>query len=714
MKMKKLLPLLAVATLSMSTAQAQLQPHYHEVDGKMIRCYANQKMEEAANADPTLVQKRALINSRIEKYIAKNADRADSPLRSGSVLTIPVVVHVVYRTAAGNLSAARVQEQIDRLNLDYRRQNTDASQTPSEFSSIVADCEIEFCLATRDPQGNPTTGIVYVQTSQSDIGMSNNYYSTAAGGSTAWNSSQYLNIWVCEVGGGVLGYAYLPGSAPASYDGVVIDYHYFGSTGASAPYNMGRTATHEVGHWLNLQHIWGDSGGCSPDDGVSDTPLQDSEYGGCPSHPQNTCGSNDMFMNYMDYVNDACMNSFTQGQRTRMRSAIQSSRPGLLTSQGCISSSLDAGISQIISPVGGVCATTFAPQVVIKNYGSSALTSATINYRVDGGTASTQSWTGNLSTNQSQTVTLGNITVSNGAHTFEAWTSSPNNGTDGDPNNDDSQSSFTANASGQALPFFEGFEAVTFPPNGWSANNPDNSVTWERTTDAAKTGIASMFMDNWDYPEYGEVDEVTLPALNCNTGGTITMTFDVAYSLYTPSGYSDTLRVLVSDDCGYTWSTVYEKYDNNLSTTGAITTVEFVPTSNQWRNESINLSNYNNASGLLIKFQHVADYENNLHVDNINISSTGVSGVAQVQQEPSLAVYPNPTTGLLNIDVKLPTAEDIEIVLFNALGQSISRVRDSGVVQGGYQMDMSSLPAGFYQVQVVSGAKTLSARVVRQ
>lgn len=716
--MKRIVQTFAFAVLSATAAQAQLLPneHFHEIDGKLIRCYSTEKMLESMAADPALIERRAAVNHKNDKYLARNEAERDGILRAGNVITIPVVVHVVWRTSAGNITDARIMEQINRLNVDFRRQNTDAPQTPLEFQSVASDTEIQFCLATRDPQNNPTTGIVRVQTTLSNIGSGNNYYS-ATNGSPAWNTSQYLNIWVCEIGGGILGYAYLPGSAPATYDGVVIDYRYFGTTGATPPYNLGRTATHEVGHWLNLEHIWGDSPGCSPDDGVSDTPLQGSEYGGCPSHPQNSCGSNDMFMNYMDYVNDACMNVYTAGQRNRMRTAIQNSRPGLLTSQGCVSSSDDAGISQIIAPNGTYCSGTIVPQVVIRNNGGNTLTSATINYRVDGGATSTQSWSGNLTTNQSQTVTLPSITASNGSHTFEAWTSSPNGQTDGDPTNDSQTANFTVSSGGQALPFMEGFESAGFPYAGWTLNNPDGNVTWARTTTAAKTGVASMFMDNWDYTANGQVDEITLPALNCNTGSssTVTMTFDLAYSLYSASGYSDTLRVQVSTDCGQTWTTVYNKAGNQLSTTGATTSVEFIPTAAQWRNESIDLSAYNTAGNLLVKFRHTTDYENNLYVDNINIVSSGVSNVESLEQaQGSLAVYPNPTTGLVAVQVNLPAAENIEILLYNSLGQLVQGMRDDAVTNGAYQMDLSSLPAGLYHVQVKTPNQSLSSKLVRE
>ena len=253
-----------------------------------------------------------------------------------TIITIPVVVHVVYYNSTENISTAQVQSQIDILNEDFRRLNADASNTPSIFQAVAADTEIEFCLATTDPNGNSTTGITRTSTSQTSFSTNDGVKYSSSGGVNAWNTAKYLNIWVCDISGGILGYAQFPGG-PSSSDGVVCDYAYFGNIGtATSPYDLGRTATHEVGHWLNLRHIWGDSN-CG-NDYCNDTPLHNTENYGCPSYPHlSTCSGTpiEMTMNYMDYTDDACMNMFSQDQKTRMIAAINTSRSGLLTSNGC-------------------------------------------------------------------------------------------------------------------------------------------------------------------------------------------------------------------------------------------------------------------------------------------------------------------------------------------------------------------------------------------
>lgn len=309
-------------------------------------CATHDHMQHLQSQHPEIAEERKAIEEFTQNFVANYSGEKST----NAVITIPVVVHILYKNSTENLSDSRIQSQIDVLNQDFRRTNADASNTPSVWQNIAADCEIEFCLATIDPQGNPTNGITRTSTNVSSFSIqSDNIKFSSQGGKDAWPRNQYLNIWVGSITGGILGYALQPG-APASIDGVVIGYQYFGGpgTGAQSPYNRGRTATHEVGHWLNLDHIWGDDGGsCSGTDNVSDTPNQADENGGCPSFPRTDACSPSapgvMFMNYMDYVNDNCMNMFTAGQKARMLAALNGPRSSLLTANKCTTSSGPGG-----------------------------------------------------------------------------------------------------------------------------------------------------------------------------------------------------------------------------------------------------------------------------------------------------------------------------------------------------------------------------------
>ena len=303
------------------------------VSAQFRECGTMQHLDFLKSQDPFLEQKMQQEENDLQNWIQNQPE-----ISSSTVLTIPVVVHIVYNNTNENISTSQIQSQIDILNEDFRRLNLDASNTPSVFQSVAADCEIEFCLATIDPNGNTTDGITRTSTNQSSFSTNDGVKYSSSGGVNAWNTSDYLNIWVCDLGGGLLGYAQFPGG-PSSSDGVVCDYQYFGNTGtATYPYNEGRTATHEVGHYLNLRHIWGDA--TCGNDYCNDTPTQQSSNGGCPNFPSpsncNGNGSNgDMYMNYMDYTYDACMNMFTQDQKNRMVATLNNSRSSLLNSNAC-------------------------------------------------------------------------------------------------------------------------------------------------------------------------------------------------------------------------------------------------------------------------------------------------------------------------------------------------------------------------------------------
>lgn len=274
--------------------------------------------------NPGLRQKLAKIEKQTQQRIA-SAKSLAPPAR----ITIPVVVHVVYRTPIENISDAQVKSQIDVLNRDFGATNPDRSTIPSVWKGLSSDTNIRFALARKAPDGSSTTGITRNTTTLAVFGQDNGVKRRSTGGADPWPTDKYLNIWVCSLGGGLLGYAQFPGM-PRRTDGVVILNTAFGTQGsAAAPFNGGRTAVHEVGHWLNLRHIWGDTEDCSGSDFVADTPPAKHPNRDMPTFPHISCtnGPNgDMFMNYMDYVDDAAMVMFTEGQTARMRATLDGPR----------------------------------------------------------------------------------------------------------------------------------------------------------------------------------------------------------------------------------------------------------------------------------------------------------------------------------------------------------------------------------------------------
>jgi hypothetical protein len=289
-----------------------------------------------AASDPAYVARRLRIEGLTRVSRAAPRERT---------VTIPVVVHVVSIDEASDIDDAQVHSQLDVLNEDFRFHNGDRERIPVPFRDEAADALVEFALATRGPDGAATTGIERLRSSarfawdEADDEATRKLDALlkfAPSGLPAWPREDYLNLWVAPLEGGLLGYAQFPGG-PAGTDGVVIRCDAFGRVGrVTAPYHRGRTCTHEVGHWLNLLHIWGDDGnGCQNSDNVDDTPNQAGANYGTPAWPHPSCGNapdGDMFMNYMDYVDDESMQMFSRGQVERMDAALAGPRATLANS----------------------------------------------------------------------------------------------------------------------------------------------------------------------------------------------------------------------------------------------------------------------------------------------------------------------------------------------------------------------------------------------
>jgi hypothetical protein len=683
-------------------------------------CGTMDHMADMQQQDPKLKARLDEAETIIEKWIQSHPNAG---MRTSSAPdTIPVVVHVVYRTAAENISDAQVLTQIDVLNNDFARLNADTVNTPVPFQAVAGGIPYRFILARRDPNGASTTGIVRKSTTTTSFSTNNAVKYTAQGGDDAWNTSQYLNIWVCNLGATLLGYGEFPTGTPTLTRGFVCNYTCTGTIGtAAAPYNGGRTTTHEIGHCFNLYHIWGDdNGACTGTDYVTDTPNQGNMTYGSPAWPITndpcTAGSPGiMFMNYMDYTDDGAMNMFTNGQVARITAAITNFYPGLINSPGIQPVNLlpnDAQLASILSPSGNSCSTTITPSVRIKNAGGGTLSSCTINYSLDGAAVQQYAWTGTLASLATADVTLPAQTVSAGAHTFSSYTSSPNGTTDSNNANDSANVTFSI--SGGALPYSQNFEG-TFPPAEHVIVNSDGLTTWAQTTQGKHGGSNSMYMDNANYTTgNGMSDDFILPGLDMSTAISPTMTFWHAYKLWTnPTSnpnYSDTLRILVSTDCGVTYTVAFENYGTALTTgTPVYQASDFIPTAAQWRKDTIDLSAYVGNASVTVMFRNVSGYENNLYIDDINIQSA--TAVIAHDAAASFSAYPNPAKGLVHVEAKGLTKGTRSLIVRNILGAEVMHVSlpQTGDVQT--SIDFTTLNAGIYLIELRAGNNRTVQRI---
>jgi len=589
--------------------QSKQLPAAIESTASPIRCFSTE-MEEWNLQTGRITETRAQFEDWLAQAIARNEQE---PQAEQSVYTLPIVFHVVYRTATENISTAQILSQLQILNEDFARLNADTINTPAGFRPAAANTGIQFCLATRDPQGNSTTGIVRYSY-PSGTNFTTSYVDGTIKPATIWNPEQYFNFWIVPLSGSILGYAQFPvsslpglsGSASANTDGVVCLHTSIGRPPAnpfSGTYNAGRTATHEVGHYLGLRHIWGD-GGCSVDDYCGDTPASDAANYGCPT-THVSCSTVDMVQNYMDYTDDACMNIFTANQRTRMRTVMENSprRSNLRTSPVCqpLNSPPIAGI-----PQGQIQACLNVP-VTLTDQSTNGPTQWLWTIQPSTGFQFTS---GTSAASQNPVV----IFSQSGSYSVQLRVSNAF-GSDSV-----SQSNAVVIGSGRSIPFLETFPGATLA-SGWSISNPDAATTWGFRTGVTPAGTSTpmVWIDLFDYNAAGQEDGLVSPVIDLVGISNPVVSFDVSYARYSTTLF-DKLRVDISTDCGLTFTNgIYLKENLVLATAGTVTTPFTPSTAAQWRRDSISLSNYAGQK-IRLRFSSINGYGNNLYLANIRVN----------------------------------------------------------------------------------------------
>ena len=547
---------------------------------------------------------------------------------------IPVVVHVIHSGQAEgtsvNIPFSQIQAQIKILNEDFRRLNSDANRTPAEFLPVAADANIEFVLAKQDPSGLPTNGIVRVQGTKSSYSPDD---ATLIGQLSQWNPEEYLNIWVVALTQPFIGYASFPISdlpglnfAPSSAitDGVTIDYRFFGTGGSAVPSYLGRTATHEVGHYFGLRHIWGD-GGCGVDDFVTDTPNQDSSNTVCsPTVTKVSCGNNNMIQNYMDYTPDACMNLFTKGQVDRFNVVLANS-PRRVTlvnnraTQDPILADRDLAIFKVIKPGNFACEVTISPSIEVKNAGTTKLTSGRVQLIRNGIVLEDKRFTFNLLTGQTAILSFNDIVLLPSKNQLEFKITQSNDLPDQNTENNSKQVNPTIQED-ITLPYF--LDLSSFP-SPWSIRNPDELLTWAKTDLTISGKIQpAVFIRHYDYEAPGQQDYFISPTIDLNDYPNAQLVFEMAHALYGQDGFRDELIVAISQDCGNTFdmaNATYQKIGQTLETSDP-TLDEFIPTTeSQFRTELVNLKKFSGLGRIKIAFITKNGYGNNIFLKNIRI-----------------------------------------------------------------------------------------------
>lgn len=632
------------------------------------------------------------------------------PGAEATVYTIPVVFHIIYDDPEDNISRAQVLDGLEKLNLDYRRQNADAANTRSIFQGVAADIEIEFELARLDPQGNCTEGITRTYSTLTN-GANNNVKPLIN-----WDNKRYLNIWVVasiNVSGGpsnVLGYAYQPvaGGNPYTLDGVVIRHDQIGTIGTAVDptlgdANLGRTLTHEVGHYLGLDHTF--LGGCFGfGDGCADTPPALEANYGCPTGI-NSCSNDvpnlpDQIENYMDYSDGPCQNMFTVNQRSIMRSSVISTnlRNQLVTNLQQVGLAANQALPCLPKPG------FKADERIICAGGSVSFTDLTYM-----GDVTNYQWTfvGGNPSNSSQQNPI--VTYSNpGSYTVSLTT------TNAVGTVSHIETAYIGVRSSNNFPGFNGFgddfEAFPLPNNNWLVAPGLDTMNFRYYyTTAFNNSQSCVTLQNFDALK-GEIDQMISLDFSLKDATAAQLTFNYAF-VERFFGNTDKLRVYASNDCGATWNLINTQAGPTLRTIGTKIDVPWHPQNNsEWQQATIDLSAYaGSATNVMLMFEFENGGGNNLYIDDLAVSATISVAEELLESEAEITLFPNPAKNFVQINV--PNGdEDMELSISNIAGQEMYKFE--GAMPNTVQISTQVWPRGLYLVTLKNGSKTISKKLM--
>jgi len=678
--------LLAGAILFSSLFSANAQELKH--------CGSTEAMQKLFDANPAMYQEYLKHEAELAKVdqeaFANGYQETNRSMLTPPIYTIPVVFHILHENGTENISDAQVHDAVRILNADFSKTNTDYANTIAAFQGIAVDCEINFRLAQKDPNGICTNGIDRIYSSETNVGDDGSKLN-------GWPRNKYLNIWVVKtISSGAAGYAYLPFSASAAIDGIMILSTYIGSIGTGSA-QRSHALTHEVGHYLNLLHTWGNGNtpaqatNCNGDDGVTDTP---NTIGWTSCNLNGTsCSSLDNVQNFMEY--SYCSTMYTAGQKTRMRNALTSGtaqRSSLWTSTNLAATG--------VSLPAVLCQADFINNSV--NNMICAGDSIKFTDVAWNGNPTSWSWTfpgGTPSTSNDSTPTITYSTP--GIYDVSLTVSDASGSVSTTKTSYVYVNASTAMFSGPN--FTESFETAALPNAEWIVKNPNSgSTTWQQTNTAASLGSNCARIVN-STNSVGHVDELISPSINMTLiGGTPTLTYKVAYAQRTSTD-ADKLQVYVSSNCGKTWQLRQATAGTSLST-GGVVTGSFVPNSTQWLQKSANLSGFVTQPNLYIMFRFTSDGGNNIYLDDINLTNGAVTGLEnELTSNLNFTVFPNPATDNATVQFDLVSKQNVRVALIDVLGRELNVLQNGMLNAGEYKLnvnDNTKLASGIYFIQL--------------
>lgn len=651
-------------------------------------------------------KKHPEMKKKFEAYQTSLASQTNAQKNNASVsYTIPVVFHVLHQNGIENITDAQIVDQIAIFNRDFNLQNADTSVVIPSMKNAIGNVNISFELAKLDPNGNCTSGInrYFDSKTLSWQGDWSDYIYT-------WPSSQYLNIYVVKsIASGAAGYAYYPGSLGYDdpMDAILILQDYVGSMGTSQPLHA-RALTHEVGHWLNLAHVWGSTnnpGVACGDDGVNDTPITKGYTSCSNATASQVCnvGVSENYQNYMDY--SYCCVMFTNGQATRMRNALNNGVVGR-NNLWAASNLTTTGISPA------------APCAPIANFSSDRTTiciGQSVVFSDQSAVWNPSAWAWNFESGSPSTSSISNPTVTyNTPGTYSVQLVASNFAGSSAPK--------VKNFYITVLPapintfFTESFEnTAAIPDNRWWIKNSEAAnLGWQVTSLTASTGTNSIYVDESIAPS--STVEVYSPTFNFSAMPNLALTLKWAGSeRESANTTNDIFSLQFSTNCGLTWTPRLTK-TIKATTTGVSPSVNggFIPTSSQFRQEIIPLAGITGATNILFKLKFISEGElsNNFYVDDINLTTT--TGLKDQVQLLNVSTYPSPANETVNLSFDLLDNKSVSIALHDLLGKEFYQLSEKRLNAGhyDYNIPVSELSSGVYFIKIFIDGTNYTQKIV--
>jgi PKD repeat protein len=672
--MKKInLFLLCCGTLLVTSARSQ----------DYLRCGTTEANARYIAEHPEMLPRIKAAQEELDR--AAKAGAGARKTSAGPVYVIPIVFHIVHNYGSENISDAQIRDQVDILNRDFRKKNPDTTQIVPEFRNIATDSEIEFRLATKDPNGNCTDGIdriVSTKTNNADDASKFN----------PWDSKKYLNVWVVRTIGqsGVAGYAYYPGTASPAVDGILILSNYIGSIGTGA-YGTSRALTHEVGHYLNLPHTWGntnDPGVACGNDGVNDTPVTRG-WTSCNLSNSAICtpGVKENVQNFMEYA--YCSRMFTNDQKTRMRTALVSSAGGrnnLWIQSNLTATGTDGSPAPLCTPVSDFSGSQYVCTGNLTSFTDRTWRGSPSSYKwvlpgADSTVAYSKSPTVRYNTPGAYDVTL-ITTNAAGSDTIVR------------KNFIHVNSSSTAQ---NAVPFTESFEASTLQAINWTTfEDVSDNVSWNITSTAAVTGTSSAKLNRHAATKSGNVHSLISPSFNTTLVSSPVLSFKTSYAQRSNSS-SDVLKVFYSSNCGLSWVLITGGNLSASALSAGVIPSSFTPAnSTQWKSHKLALPSTAQKQSVIFRFEFtVGSGGNNLYLEDININSLNPTSLSEaVIDNLNLSVFPNPAENTSTVSFSLLKSENVSVKVYDITGREVTTL-----VAG------ATLPAGDHRYALNIGSK---------